>query len=238
MTLPPTKRIAVMARTNRANIRAPVDSAVPSPSTEALAIQSFPAPSVRVAPSTTTPISSVRAVPPGGGSLGSLGLAVGRCCRGDVRQEVARRHQRHDGNHSGHDQQVDRQADSNGGEAGADQGANEGPAAEGGVELWHDGAPQLVLDVGSFDVLGDVPEPDADAEEEQAYCGARNGFGRQAIGQSPHRRASPACLRRARCWRFRSCPPRVPPSEAPEASRRRCRAGGCPSGRMSGAASR
>ena len=52
-------RMAVMARTKRANMRAPVDSEAASPSTEALAIQSLPAPSVRVAPRTTTPMSSV-----------------------------------------------------------------------------------------------------------------------------------------------------------------------------------
>lgn len=60
ITNPPQNRMAVMARTKTANISAPVDSLVPRPSTEALAIQSFPAPSVRVAPRTTTPISRVR----------------------------------------------------------------------------------------------------------------------------------------------------------------------------------
>ena len=40
----------------------------------------------------------------------------------------------------------------------------------------------------------------------------------------------PARRRSVRCWRCRSCPPPVPPSEAPAASRRRCTAAGCPSG--------
>ena len=53
-----------------------------------------------------------------------------------------------------------------------DQGTHEGSAAEGRMELGHDRLAEPVLDVGPFNVLGHVPQPDADAEEEERGGGA------------------------------------------------------------------
>ena len=150
-----------------------------SPSTAALAIQSLPAPSVSVAPSTTTPISSVRpsvqAEPP----LVSLGSPADCGGGGSVRQEVARRDHRQNRDDARNHQQVRREPDAEPRQAGADQGPQERAAAEGGMELRHDGAPELVFHVGAFDVLGHVPEPDPHTEEEQCDAGPGNGLRQQ-----------------------------------------------------------
>ena len=78
-----------------------------------------------------------------------------------------------------------RKSDAEPGQSGSDQGTNKGAAAEGGVELRHDGPAEFVLDVGAFDVLRDIPQPDADAEEEQRDGGSGNARGGQRK-RDPH----------------------------------------------------
>ena len=96
-----------------------------------------------------------------------------------MRQEVARREQGQNGDDGGDHQQVRREPDAESRQSRADQGAQERAAAEGGMELRHDGAPEFVFDVSAFDVLGHVPEPDPHAEEEQCDGGPGDGLRQQ-----------------------------------------------------------
>ena len=88
---------------------------------------------------------------------------------------------------------MDGKPDAGIGQARTDQRAKKRPAAERGMELRHDGAPQFVLDVGPFNVLGHVPQPDAHAEEEQGDGGSGDRFGQegQCDADSGHRRHEP-----------------------------------------------
>ncbi len=91
-----------------------------------------------------------------------------------MRKKIARRDESQDGNHRGDDQQVLGQPDSQPGKPGTDECPHKGAAAEGRMKLGHDRAPQAMFDVGAFNILGNIPQSDANAEKEQRHSGARN----------------------------------------------------------------
>ena len=74
-----------------------------------------------------------------------------------------RRHRYNDGD----DKEMRRQPNAEIGKAGSNDRAEKRSPAEGSMQLRHDGAPQLVLDVGALNIDGDIPEPNSDTEYEK-----------------------------------------------------------------------